>query len=103
MTFEDGMPEGWKWDPTLFLGAAAYYQRGRLPYAPGLAELLAGELGLDGRGRLIDVGCGPGTLAVGLARLFGDVVGVDPDGDMIAEAGRRAAGVRPQLLPPEPL
>jgi SAM-dependent methyltransferase len=89
-TVED-MPAGWEWDETLFLGAAPYYQRGRLPYAPGLADLLAEVLVLDGRGRLADVGCGPGTLALGLAHLFGEVVGVDPDSGMLAEAGRRAA------------
>ncbi|MER5325608.1 class I SAM-dependent methyltransferase [Streptosporangium roseum] len=85
------MSAGWEWDDTLFLGAAPYYQRGRLPYAPGLADTLAEVLMLDGRGRLIDVGCGPGTLAVDLAHLFGEIVGVDPDSGMIAEAGRRAA------------
>ncbi|WP_329065399.1 class I SAM-dependent methyltransferase [Streptomyces sp. NBC_01429] len=85
------MPEGWEWDDTLFLGAAPYYARGRLPYAAGLADVLAEVLALDGRGRLLDVGCGPGTLALGLAHLFGEVVGVDPDSGMIAEAGRRAA------------
>lgn len=89
------MPEGWEWDDTLFLGSAPYYRRGRLPYAPGLAELLAEVLKLDGRGRLLDVGCGPGVLALGLAHLFGEVVGLDPDGGMIAEAGQLAdeAGV----------
>ncbi|MBD0737425.1 class I SAM-dependent methyltransferase [Streptomyces sp. CBMA29] len=80
------MPEGWEWDETLFLGSARYYRRGRLPYAPGLADVLARELGLDGRGRLLDVGCGPGTVALGLADLFADVVGVDPDGAMLTEA-----------------
>ncbi|MEV7774674.1 methyltransferase domain-containing protein [Kitasatospora sp. NPDC086791] len=86
------MTDGWTWDETLFAGAAAHYTRGRLPYAPGLAEALVGALGLDGRGRLLDVGCGPGTLALGLAHLFGEVVGVDPDAGMIAEARRAGAG-----------
>ncbi|GAB2622434.1 class I SAM-dependent methyltransferase [Streptomyces capparidis] len=81
----------WEWDDTLFAGTAAHYRRGRLPYAPGLADVLAGALGLDGRGRLIDVGCGPGTLALSLAHLFAEVVGVDPDSGMIAEAARGAA------------
>ncbi|MFJ8591791.1 class I SAM-dependent methyltransferase [Streptomyces sp. NPDC093598] len=85
------MVAGWEWDDTLFSGTAAHYARGRLPYAPGLADALAEALRLDGRGRLIDVGCGPGTVALGLAHLFGEIVGVDPDSGMIAEAGRGAA------------
>ncbi|MGW3076294.1 MULTISPECIES: class I SAM-dependent methyltransferase [unclassified Kitasatospora] len=87
--------EAWSWDETLFAGTAAHYTRGRLPYAPGLAEALGEELGLDGRGRLLDVGCGPGTLALGLAHLFGEVVGVDPDAGMIAEA-RRVGAAEPK-------
>ena len=78
----------WKWDPTLFAGAAAFYDRGRLPYAPGLADALADALGLDGTGRLLDVGCGPGTVARRLAHLFAEVVGVDADADMLREAAR---------------
>ncbi|KAA0916187.1 class I SAM-dependent methyltransferase, partial [Streptomyces apricus] len=85
------MTADWEWDDTLFLGAAAHYRRGRLPYAPGLADALAGALGLDGRGRLLDVGCGPGTVALTLAHLFAEVVGVDPDRGMIDEAAREAA------------
>jgi ubiquinone/menaquinone biosynthesis C-methylase UbiE len=89
------MPEGWEWDETLYAGSAPYYRRGRLPYPPGLADLVAEVLSLDGRGRLIDVGSGPGVLALTLVHLFADVVGVEPDGDMIAEAERLAceAGV----------
>jgi SAM-dependent methyltransferase len=48
------------------------------------------ELGLDGSGRLLDVGCGPWILTVRLAHLFEDAVGLDPDPATIAE-GRRAA------------
>jgi SAM-dependent methyltransferase len=84
------MPEGWQWDNTLFKGSAAYYDRGRLPYAPGFADTLAAALGLDGRGRLLDIGCGPGTVALTLAPYFAEVVGIDPDEDMIAEAMRQA-------------
>ncbi|MFF3559288.1 class I SAM-dependent methyltransferase [Streptomyces sp. NPDC002574] len=83
----------WEWDDTLFSGAAPYYRRGRLPYAPGLVGTLTGELAPDGRGRLIDVGCGPGTLALSLAQLFAETVGVDPDRGMIAEAARGAADI----------
>ncbi|MFG2577126.1 class I SAM-dependent methyltransferase [Streptomyces sp. NPDC048481] len=85
------MPEGWQWDRTLFAGSAAHYVRGRLPYAPGFAEALAGALGADGRGRLLDVGCGPGVVLLPMARFFDEAVGVDPDEDMLADAARRAA------------
>jgi SAM-dependent methyltransferase len=84
------MPQGWQWDATLFKGSAAYYEQGRLPYAPGFAEALAGALDLDGHGRLLDVGCGPGTVTLPLSRYFAEAVGVDPDPDMLAEAARRA-------------
>ncbi|KPI08365.1 Methyltransferase type 11 [Actinobacteria bacterium OK074] len=85
------MPEGWQWDRTLFQGSAAHYERGRLPYAPGFADVLAAALGFDGRGRLLDVGCGPGTVALAVAPHVTEVVGVDPDEDMLAEAARQAA------------
>lgn len=84
------MPDGWQWDSTLFRGSAAHYERGRLPYAPGFAETLAGVLGLDGRGRLLDVGCGPGIVTLAVAPYVAEVVGIDPDEDMLAEAERRA-------------
>ena len=85
------MPDGWRWDESLYLGSAPYYVRGRVPYAPGLAERLADVLSLDGRGRLLDVGCGPGVLTLLLAPLFEEAVGVDPDPGMLAEAESRAS------------
>jgi SAM-dependent methyltransferase len=84
------MDARWVWDPTLFKGAADYYGRGRLPYAPGFVEALATQLGLDGTGRLLDGGCGPGTVTLALAPLFTEVVGLDPDRDMLAQAHREA-------------
>jgi len=84
--------ENWSWDESLFAGAAGYYEQGRLPYAPGLADAFASGLALDGRGRLLDVGCGPGTVTLRLAPLFEAVVGLDPDPEMLARASRAAAG-----------
>jgi SAM-dependent methyltransferase len=81
----------WEWDETLFAGAAAYYDRGRLPNAPGLADALEQALGLDRRGRLLDVGCGPGTVTLPFAGLFREVVGLDADAGMIQEARRLAS------------
>ena len=46
--------------------------------------------GLAPGARLLDVGCGPGIVALTLADLFADVVGVDADAEMLAEAQRRA-------------
>jgi SAM-dependent methyltransferase len=86
-----GVP-AWKvrYDPSFYGGAAVHYRSGRPPYSPQLEGLLAEELGLDGGGRLLDVGCGPGVLTVRLARLFEDAVGLDPDPAMITEGGRAA-------------
>ena len=81
---------GWEWDPSLYAGSAAYYAEGRVPYPDELADALALELGLDGRGRLLDVGCGPGSLTLLLAPRFEQVVGVDADAQMLAEGQRRA-------------
>lgn len=78
------------YDPTIYAGAAAHYRVGRPPYSPQLEAVLAEELGLDGTGRLLDGGCGPGILTVRLAHLFEEAVGLDPDPDMLAEAGRVA-------------
>jgi SAM-dependent methyltransferase len=74
-----------------YASAARYYARGRLPYPPSVARALRTELALDGTGRLLDVGCGPGSLTHLLAPLFAEVVGVDASPAMIREAGRRAA------------
>jgi len=85
----------WTWDPTLYAGSAQFYAHGRVAYPDSLADALTDELGLDGTGRLLDVGCGPGSLTLLLADRFADVVGIDADADMLDEARDRArlAGV----------
>jgi len=79
-----------RYDPTIYGGAAVHYRYGRPAYPARLEALLTEELGLNGSGRLLDIGCGPGILTVRLAHLFEEAVGLDPDAEMIAE-GRRAA------------
>lgn len=81
---------GWQWDPTLYEGSAQFYAQGRMPYPQALADVLRDELALDGTGRLLDVGCGPGKLTVVLAPLFAEVIGIDADAAMVEEASRRA-------------
>jgi SAM-dependent methyltransferase len=80
----------WKWDPSLYAGSAEHYAVGRMAYPAALADAVRDELGLDGRGRLLDVGCGPGSLTLLLAPLVEEAVGVDADGDMLVTAAGRA-------------
>jgi len=78
-------------NPKLYAGAAEFYARGRLAYPRELADRLTEVMGLDGSGRLLDVGCGPGSLTLLLAGSFEQAVGIDADGDMVREAARLAA------------
>jgi SAM-dependent methyltransferase len=80
----------WTWDPSLYAGSAPYYVLGRVAYPVELADALVAVLELDGSGRLLDVGCGPGSLTLLLAPHFAEAVGVDADADMLAEATRLA-------------
>jgi SAM-dependent methyltransferase len=86
---------GWEWDPSLYAGSAAY-SRGRVPYPRELVHAVVTELGLDGSGRLLDVGCGPGSLTLLLAPWFERATGLDADAEMLAEGARQAevAGIR---------
>jgi SAM-dependent methyltransferase len=78
------------YDPDKYRGTARYYVASRPAYSRALVATLTAEVRLDGNGRLLDVGCGPGVLALQLADYFTYVVGVDPDADMLAEASRCA-------------
>ena len=84
------MTESWH-DPMLYAGAAEFYSVGRVAYPRELADRLTDELGLDGAGRLLDVGCGPGSLTLLLADRFEQAVGIDADSEMLREAARLAA------------
>jgi SAM-dependent methyltransferase len=80
-------------DETLYLGSAAHYPAGRMAYPATVAGALRDELNLDGSGRLLDVGCGPGSLTLLLAPLFESAVGIDADAGMI----ERARGLGPDV------
>ena len=76
-----------------FASTVAYYESARPPYGAGFFAEVARELGLDRSQRLLDIGAGPGILAIGFAPYCGEVVGVDPEPAMV-EAARSAAAAR---------
>jgi SAM-dependent methyltransferase len=79
-----------KYDLTIYEGTAWYYSRYRPKYPPSLVTTLRDHFRLDGTGRLLDLGCGPGPVAIALAHLFEEVLAMDPDDDMRAEGQRIA-------------
>ena len=80
-------------DPARFRGVAPHYLTDRPDYAPGLAPRVAAACGLDGRGRLLDLGCGPGQLARAFAPYVESVLAVDPEPEMLALGRSLAAGL----------
>jgi len=79
-----------KYDLTIYQGTAHYYSRYRPPYPASLVTVLRDRFGLDGTGRLLDLGCGPGPVTMALAHLFDEVVAMDPSDEMRAEGERIA-------------
>jgi SAM-dependent methyltransferase len=73
-----------------FASTVAYYESARPPYGAGFFAAVAQQLGFDRSQRLLDVGAGPGILAIGFAPYCREVVGVDPEPGMV-EAARAAA------------
>ena len=67
----------------------------RTDYPPALyARLLALT---PGRGRLLDLGCGPGKLGRGLAAQFEEVLAVDPSAAMLRLGRELDAGAHPNI------
>jgi SAM-dependent methyltransferase len=79
-----------RFDDSLYSGSAEHYLAGRMRYPQRLATAITDRVR---HGRLLDLGCGPGSLTVLLAPAFREVVAVDADADMVrvasAEAERR--------------
>ncbi len=73
-----------------FASVAGLYERFRQPYPAVFFRIVAGKLKLSNRHALIDLGTGPGLLAIGFASYAGRVTAVDPEPAMLA-AARKAA------------
>jgi SAM-dependent methyltransferase len=76
-----------------FADAVRHYDAGRPPYAPAALDYVISTLGLTAGARVLDLGCGPGTIAIPLSRTGAEVVAVDLDASMLVE-GRRLAAER---------
>ncbi len=83
-----------------FDSTAPYYVRYREPYPPSFFREVAVRQRLLGRERLIDIGCGPGLLAIGFAPFVRSSVGVDVETEMLEAARVEAAraGVHVELM-----
>jgi SAM-dependent methyltransferase len=75
-----------------FRSTVSHYIAGRLRYPPALIAAVAGALGLAGEARVLDLGCGPGFLAIAFAPFVGHVVAMDPEPGMLAAAREAARG-----------
>lgn len=76
-----------------FAGTAAYYVRHRVPYPRELLDDLIARSGAAAEGRLLDLACGPGRVALALYPSFREIWAVDLESEMI-DAGRREASQR---------
>lgn len=74
-----------------FHSAARHYLRGRPPYAPALIRRVVQLCGVGPTSRVLDLGCGPGPLALAFAPLAGEVIGIDPEPEMLHVAREEAA------------
>lgn len=70
----------------VFKSAAEYYAKYRPKFPPELFKYLIAKFNLNGQGRLLDLGCGTGNLTIPLAKYFEEVVGLDPEQEMLDQA-----------------
>lgn len=82
-----------------FASTVEFYTRYREPYASAFFRTVAEQLALRGDEALLDIGCGPGPLAIGFAPFVGSCTGLDPEAAMIeaAKATAEEAGVHLDL------
>jgi SAM-dependent methyltransferase len=81
-----------------FRSTAEFYARYRPRYPQALIDEVAAFCGLDRAGRLMDLGCGPAFLAIAFAAYFSEIVGVDPEPEMLAAAQHEAQAAGVTLL-----
>jgi SAM-dependent methyltransferase len=77
-------------DSNPFDSAEAYYAAYRPRYGDETIDYLRERFDLDASARVLDLGCGAGQLAVPLAAYVGEMVGMDPNEEMLRHARRLA-------------
>lgn len=77
-----------------FLTTVSHYVAGRLRYPPPLIAAVADAVRLERSDRLLDLGCGPGFLAIAFAPHVAEVVAMDPEPAMLAAAEAAAEGAK---------
>ncbi|MET0342091.1 MAG: class I SAM-dependent methyltransferase [Polyangiales bacterium] len=77
--------------PQRFVNPARYYTTGRPTYPKLLARRVSELVGVAVKDRVLDLGTGPGFLALDFAPIAGAVVGVDPSDQMLSAARENAA------------
>src|SRR4030042_2082525 len=78
----------------LFTGTAWYYAKYRLGYPKEFFYYVIRYYGLDGNGRLLDLGCGRVQITIPLAKYFGEAIGLDPEKEMLDEAQKETERAR---------
>ncbi|EJN60308.1 class I SAM-dependent methyltransferase [Halogranum rubrum] len=73
-----------------FESTEAYYAEYRPRYGDDPLDYLVTRFDLDESARVLDLGCGAGHLALPLAAAAGEVVGMDPNEEMLRHARRLA-------------
>jgi len=82
------------YEPRRFQSTAAYYLDHRVPYPDALIAQIAGRTGLKAGDGLLDLGCGPGQLAIAFAKLGARVTAMDPEPEMLEAARGHAEAER---------
>jgi ubiquinone/menaquinone biosynthesis C-methylase UbiE len=76
--------------PDLYRGTARFYDSFRVPYPAPLLDDLCRRTNAAGQGRLLDLACGTGQLAFGLASRFAAICAVDQEPEAIDLARTKA-------------
>jgi SAM-dependent methyltransferase len=75
----------------LYQGTAHYYDRYRVPYPAALIDDLVIRAGLSGKGRLLDLACGPGRVTFALSDHFVEILAIDQEEESVDYARALAA------------